>query len=295
MINIPIHPPAAWFDKPDNIPTDRRLTIEPDGRAYGYIALWNQCHAGASGCVRPPKGSPTAYEYAHQGFTLTEDGSQIRTGVIAGGTVHAAMNATNLQVPEHYENTGNQMMRVRYGEDENGIYFAGALWPDLDALLIEKLRASSISGDWRFSAGWRESQSNQYDFAGACLVNIPGFPTPTTDGAIHLQAGQAYSIVASATHSPIEIIMIDDIYTTFDENYICEDDKEHIVADASTDDSTASQPEPEAQVSTGELDVEMAINMKLENIMTRLGSLESMISQAEAERLLQQVIQNREV
>jgi hypothetical protein len=312
--NIPLHPPVEWFSPPEDIPTDRRLTITADGRVYGYIALWDQCHAGASGCVRPPKGSPTGYEYAHQGFTLSASGEELRTAVIAGGTVHAPNNATSLQVPEHYENTGKQMMRVRYGEDNNGIWFAGALWPDLDDVLIEKLRASSISGDWRFSAGWRNAQGGEYDFAGACLVNLPGFPTPTDENSVYMRAGQAYSLVASATHVDVGIIMVDDTYTAFDEDYPCDeslqaaggatetkntsgedmsDDTTEENIDASADEETP-QPAEETPATDGNLDSGMAMNMKLDEVITRLGALETMISQAEAERLLKQVMQGDE-
>lgn len=196
---FPVNPPKAWFEKPESgIPTDKRITITADGQAYGYIALWDTCHVGHPNCVKPPKGSPSAYEYAHQGETLTAEGELIATAVIAGGAGHAPMDMATAAVPAYYENTGFQLMRVRYGEDENGLWFAGALWPDVNELQVAHLRASSISGDWRWHAAWRRGQSG-HDFAGACLVNIPGFPMQKPNDPVNSEAGRPFALAASAT------------------------------------------------------------------------------------------------
>lgn len=196
MLDIPINPPKNWFEKPEEgIPTDRRITISDDGRVYGYVALWNSCHTGGRGCTRPPKGSPSNYEYAHHGETLTEEGELIRTAVIAGGAGHAPIDEETAMVPAYYDNSGTQLMRVRYGEDENGLYFAGALWPNVTELQTAHIRASSLSGDWRFHAMWRRG-SGGFDFAGACLVNIPGFTMKAKGGAENY-AGSPYRLAAS--------------------------------------------------------------------------------------------------
>lgn len=192
--NVPLNPPAEWFQKPESgIPTDRRITIEASGRAYGYIALFNQCHTGLGGCVRPPKGSPTNYDFAHQGETITASGDIVRTAVIAGGAGHAPVDMDTAMVPAYYNNTGEEFMRVRYGEDEHGLWFAGALWPDVDELKVAKLRASALSGDWRWHASWRES-SGAYDLMGACLVNIPGYSTESHG----TYTGRPFALAASA-------------------------------------------------------------------------------------------------
>lgn len=194
---FPIDPPKEWFEAPkEGIPTDKRITVGPDGRVFGYIALWNTCHVGMQGCTRPPKGSPSDYDYAHQGETLTAEGELIKTAVIAGGAGHAPVDMKTANVPEYYENTGMQLMRVRYGEDSNGLWFAGALWPHVEELQVAQIRASSLSGDWRWHAAWRRS-GGQFDFAGACMVNIPGFPIESENG-INDRNGQPYALAASA-------------------------------------------------------------------------------------------------
>ena len=56
-----------------------------------------------------------------------------------------------------------------FGEDEYGIWVAGAVRPDATEEQIRKLRASSISGDWRNIGG-------QLELVAALCVNQPGFP-----------------------------------------------------------------------------------------------------------------------
>lgn len=198
-IDVPLNPAEEWFSPPESgIPTNKRITIEPDGRVYGYIALWDTCHAGFNGtCVKPPRGSDSNYEYAHQGETMTASGELIRTAVIAGGINHAPLDADSAFVPEYYENTGTQLMRVRYGEDDHGLWFAGALWPDVDDFQVAHIRASSVSGDWRFHAAFRRSSRGGMDFAGSCFVNLPGFPMPA-EGFDNTSAPTNLRLAASA-------------------------------------------------------------------------------------------------
>lgn len=216
-LTIPVNPPAEWFQPPaQGIPTDKRITIEASGRVYGYVALWDTCHVGMGGCTKPPKGSPTDYNYAHQGETLTADGSMIRTAVIAGGTGHPGQDVA-VPVPDFYANSGKQLMRVRYGEDANGLYFAGALWPEATDLEVAQIRASAVSGDWRFHAAWRHTPSGGYDFAGSILVNIPGYPMPNGYDAGSV-AGRMRAIAASAGEG--WILSEGDLYISSDEQPI---------------------------------------------------------------------------
>lgn len=194
MKPIPLHPPASWFEHPGEIPTDRRITITPEGRVYGYVKLRGSCHTGLPGCVDAPDDSPSDFGFAHQGMTLVEEGHEIPTAVIAGGSKrHASLDADILRAAAHYqEGVENQLMRVRYGSDDNGIWFSGALWPDADPLTIEHIRASPNSGDWRFV-----SYQRAHDFAGAVLVNIPGFAMDNA-GSSRNANGELSAIAASA-------------------------------------------------------------------------------------------------
>lgn len=196
-MEIPLHPPASWFERPAEIPTDRRITIEPNGRVYGYVALYDTCHAGAPGCVKPPRQSPSNFEYAHQGQTMTAEGTLVATANI-GGSGHADLKASPEAAAAHYqEHISTQMMRVRYGSDEKGIWFSGALWPDVNELDIAHILASPISGDWRWMNSWRETDAG-YDFAGACLVSLPGFAMANA-GEVAQAEGAMRTLAASAS------------------------------------------------------------------------------------------------
>lgn len=201
-MTFPLHPPASWFDRPAEIPTDRRITLErddagqPTGRVYGYVALYDTCHAGAPGCVTPPRQSPSNFEYAHQGQTQTEDGALIATANI-GGSGHADLKAGPEAAAAHYqEHISTQMMRVRYGSDDAGIWFSGALWPDVSELDVAHILASPVSGDWRWLNSWRETDAG-YDFAGACFVSLPGFAMANA-GEVATAAGSMRTLAASA-------------------------------------------------------------------------------------------------
>jgi len=200
----PLYPDASWFEPPaEGIPTDRRFSITDEGRVYGYVSLWNSCHAGMPGCVRPPRNS--VGERVHQGETITASGEALKTAVIAGGTVHAAIEAND--PAEHYMNTGKQLMRVRYGEDETGLWFAGALMPDSTDFDVAHIRASSLSGDWRWHAAWRRGASG-FEFMGSCLVNIPGYPVG--ESSIGRQPGRRFTVTASASGDTIVMDEIQD-------------------------------------------------------------------------------------
>lgn len=192
---IPIEPPREWFTPPSDIPTDRRVTIEDSGRVYGYIALWNACHVGMPDCTPPPKGSPSDYDLAHTGMTMTAEGEEIPTANIGGGVGHFG-EGTAQQAARYHGDVTSQLMRVQYGEDDQGLWFAGALWPDVTELEVQRIRATSLSGDWRWVYGYRAGDNGAMDFTGAVLVNVPGFPLEA-DGGVSTQPGTYVDLAAS--------------------------------------------------------------------------------------------------
>src|SRR4029079_16942320 len=62
---------------------------------------------------------------------------------------------------------------VRVGEDEHGIWVAGALRSHLSDEDVRAFRAALLSGDWRRIAG-------RLELVAALAVNVPGFPVPRT-------------------------------------------------------------------------------------------------------------------
>lgn len=166
---IPVKPPIEWFeDQKLNEPTG--VTVTKDGQVYGYLAIWNQCHIGFPGsCVSPPKNG--SYKYFHTGELETDAGDLVEVGHLTFNTGHAGMKDSAKIAAAHYDHTGTVAADVRVGEDQHGIWVAGALRSHLDDEDLRAFRAAPLSGDWRRIAG-------KLELVGALAVNVPGFPVP---------------------------------------------------------------------------------------------------------------------
>lgn len=147
------------------------LTI--DGmHIYGHGALKGTCHTGFSGqCVTMPREG--VHDYFLLGETLCADGSVVATGTITLGTGHAGTDGsvTPMDAIKHYDHTGTVVADVVTGEDEFGLWFSGALRPNLSAVKVRQLRAAKLSGDWR-------KFGNKLRLVALLAVNVPGFPVP---------------------------------------------------------------------------------------------------------------------
>lgn len=163
-----VRPPREFFDDPlFEAPTP--LTIEDDGRVYGHLATFGECHIGYPGaCVTAPE-SASDYSYFKIGGVKCSDGSTVRTGVITMNTNHAKPSASMRAATEHYDNTGMAIADVNVGEDTFGIWVAGSLRPTATEEDIRALRGSALSGDWR-------RVGDNLELIGALAVNVPGFP-----------------------------------------------------------------------------------------------------------------------
>jgi hypothetical protein len=102
---------------------------------------------------------------------VCDDGSRVRTGKISLGTGHAQLGLAAGAAKEHYDNTGSAVADIVVGEDNYGIWFSGAVRPDVDDTSIRAFRASAVSGDWRTIGGGLE-------MVALLAVNTPGFPVP---------------------------------------------------------------------------------------------------------------------
>ena len=180
-IEPPVCPPSDWFDPPFlSEPTP--LTVEDSGRIFGHLAVWGQCHVGfADRCITPPS-SAAAYAHFRTGEILCDDGTRVPVGQITLGTGHADHSASARETLRHYDNTGSAVADVMAGEDEFGIWLAGALRPGLAPERIRELMAADVSGDWRRIGGALE-------LVGVLAVNVPGFPK--------LRVREAEGLVAS--------------------------------------------------------------------------------------------------
>lgn len=180
-------PPAAWFDDP-RLEGPTPLTITAEGRVFGHLAAWGQCHIGMPGCFTPPT-SATDYAMFLLGERETSDGA-VAVGQITLATNHADLSMTGPKAREHYEHTGAAVADVSAGEDPHGIWVAGALRPGLTEAQVIELRGAKLSGDWRAFAG-------SLEMVGALAVNVPGFPVPRGAYAGASQGDRALALVSA--------------------------------------------------------------------------------------------------
>ena len=205
----PTRPPLAWFSDPGFTEGDGRLveildrrgkralggkyacpvTVTDEGRVFGHIAPWGVCHTGQSGqCILAPRSGADYAHFKRGQHLTTAEGEQIRVGVITADTGHAQVRGVNAaSAMAHYDNTALAVADVNIGEDEYGIWIAGAIRPGATDEQIRKLTAASISGDWRAIGG-------QLELVAALAVNQPGFPLAVVAG------GQIESLVAAGAN-----------------------------------------------------------------------------------------------
>lgn len=189
---IPVVPPHDWFKNPElDGPTS--LQVMDDGRVFGHLATWNSTHIGMAGQVRPPK-SASEYKYFRSGVVRTDDGTDVTVGQLTLTHGHADTHLTAMAAKNHYDNTKSAVVDVVAGEDQFGIWLAGALRPDVTPEQIRALRASGISGDWR-------PINNQLELVAACCVNVAGFPTTRAMVA----GGQIQALVAAGSSDLLEM------------------------------------------------------------------------------------------
>ena len=167
-IEAPVVPPAEWFSNPE-LTGPTPLTVTDEGRIFGHLAVWGQCHIGHTNkCVEPP-ASITNYAHFLTGEILCEDGSRFPVGQITMNGNHAPHSLGAQATSAHYDNTALAAADVTAGEDSFGIWVSGAIRPDLHPNQIRGLMASDVSGDWRRIGG-------NLELVAVLAVNVPGFP-----------------------------------------------------------------------------------------------------------------------
>lgn len=180
----PAQPPAEWFDNP-LLDEPTPLTITDDGRVFGHIATWNTCHIGRQGgCVTPPRSGD--YSYFTTGVIRCEEGCEIPVGVISVGGGHADIGADANAAARHYDATSSVGAYVAAGEDDHGIWVAGAVRPGITDEELAELRGSAPSGDWRRLDG-------KLKLVAVLGVNVPGFPVPRS----RVASGEPEALVAA--------------------------------------------------------------------------------------------------
>jgi hypothetical protein len=161
---------------------------------YGHAALWASCHVGFPGrCVAPPR-SKSGYSHFHLGAIVTDDDLELPVGKItlASGHASTASGVSEQQARAHYDDTGTVGAYVRAGDDQYGIWLAGAVRSDLPAERLRDLRANPVSGDWRGG-----------ELIAAHCVPTPGFPVPRVASRLAASAAEPpLALVASSGLTP---------------------------------------------------------------------------------------------
>jgi hypothetical protein len=187
VIEPPTLPPLAWFRNPE-LKAATSSTITDEGQMFGHLAAWGSCHIGfADKCVTPPR-SATSYAYFHTGELITAEGERVSVGKLTIGAGHAPIHLTAGPAVGHYDNATWAFADVVVGEDDYGIWFAGALRPDLSSSSLRMIMASELSGDWR-------KIGRGLELVAALAVNVPGFARPRA--AVAMRDGMVASLVAS--------------------------------------------------------------------------------------------------
>lgn len=184
------NPPKEWFTDP-GLPGVTPLTITNEGRVFGHLATWGQCHIGIGGeCVMLPR-SASDYSYFHIGVIET-DGGEVFTGPLVMGGKHAPERLDWRAATRHYDTTSAVVADVRVGEDEFGVWMSGALRDGVTEEQIRELKAAGkASGDWREVV----RGSRQLELVAALAVNVGGFPVPRTSAGV--KDGRVVSLLAA--------------------------------------------------------------------------------------------------
>lgn len=182
---FPVKPPGDWFENP-KLTGPTPIDVTDEGRVFGHIAPWGVNHIGMAGSVVTPKNPDGKYTYFRTGVVADASGIDHHVGqlTLVGG--HAPIGVNHALAVRHYDDTNSAVADVVVGEDQFGIWAAGALRPNVTPDQVRAMRACPPSGDWRVING-------RLELVAACHVNVQGFPIAKAFAA----SGQITSLVAA--------------------------------------------------------------------------------------------------
>lgn len=187
--------PATMFADP-KLTEPTLSTMDDDGRIYGHLACFGECHRSIqSQCVMAPRSKSNYSQFHTSPAVRTDDGTSMAVGRLTVGTGHASDRASGPAAMAHYDNTGTCFALVHVGEDSHGIWFSGVAHPTATAEQIESGISAPLSGDWRdFGAG--------LELVAALAVNTPGFAARGRDHS----DGRPATLVASLGPAPGSVV-----------------------------------------------------------------------------------------
>ncbi|MFE9764777.1 hypothetical protein ACFYPC_09640 [Streptomyces sp. NPDC005808] len=136
------------------------VTVDTAGRVAGHLAVFGRCHHGLRHgaedlCLMAPR-SPHGFPYFNARQVITT-GGMVRAGVITLDTSENPDPAQALaRMVSHWDNTNTQAAAVCAGQDEHGVWVAGALLPDLDRDRCARMELARFAGIWQQHDGRME-------------------------------------------------------------------------------------------------------------------------------------------
>jgi hypothetical protein len=199
----PEAPPAEWFQRVEQLNPSRHVYLgrrpdgTPTGQVWGYLAEWGVPHRGIlDRRVYAPRLGPEGYRTFHtRGEPVrTAEGAAVEAGTLTFGGGHDNdMSHGVIPALAHYDNAGTAYADVVVGEDDFGVWFAGAMKPHLTRRQVEEFGRHPLSGDWRADPG-----DANVRLVAALSVNTPGFEI---GARAHIAASGARSLVAAGSAS----------------------------------------------------------------------------------------------
>lgn len=180
-------PPRDWFRDPQ-LTVPLGAVVTDDGRVYGHVAHWEDCHLGYEDvCTAPVREE--SYPYFMTGEVICADGSRVSVGQVTVGIGHAPLHYSARPAAEHYDDTSAVVADVAVGNDAIGIWMAGAVRPHAESRRVYDLRASGrVSGDWR-------RIGSSLRLVGVLGVNVAGFLAPNL--RVRVASGVQTAMVAA--------------------------------------------------------------------------------------------------
>jgi hypothetical protein len=199
----PEQPSREWFQRQNQLNPSRHVYLgrlpdsTPTGQVWGYLAEWGVPHRGIlDRAVYAPRLGPQGYRTFHtRGEPIrTQEGDLVEAGTLTFGGGHDNnMDHGVIPALAHYDNAGTAYADVVVGEDDFGVWFAGAMKPHLTRQQIEEFGRHPLSGDWRADPGDTEVR-----LVAALSVNTPGFEI---GARAHIAASGARALVAAGSAS----------------------------------------------------------------------------------------------
>lgn len=172
--------PREWFADP-KLEKPTGVTVTPEGRVFGHVALLGQCHVGYPGCRTAPPDDDFAEFYGGGGVEC-DNGEFVRTGTIFIGGPHADGQMSGDEAMRFYSDTSYAWADVVVGYDKFGVWCAGAMRPEVSDALAYHAKASALSGHW--SPAKNGPRKGKLTLRAILSCNSPGFPVAQSESLV---------------------------------------------------------------------------------------------------------------